>query len=208
MKFSKFYLLFFLLIFVFSFSACTKKKDDDEALIINNGELTQEESYFSSTVADLFKQKKPLQCAVSIEDEEAIVNMTYYFDNNGEKFRVETNSVNKSDASKVNSFGIFKDDWYYFWDDLMNKDGMKTKIEGEADEEYNIDMNEEFEFKCKSWTIDNSFFELPKDKPFKDLTEMFNNFDSVDSLEYNLDACSYCEILPAGPDRDECLNDC
>ncbi len=211
MKFSKLYLLPVLLIFLLFLSACAQKND--------NGVLTEEESNFSGTALDLFNQKKPIQCTATFEDQEGIVEMTYYFDNKGERFRVETNMINKYDSTKINSYGILKDDWYYFWDDLTNVDGMKTKIfeEDDIDEnEYEFDLEEELDFKCKSWKVDNSFFELPKDKSFKDLTDMLGDINFIDSANSgsnnlnfdNVDFCSYCDMLPAGAERDECLSDC
>lgn len=218
MKLSKFYLLPILLVFLLFLSACAQKSD--------NNVLSEEESSFSGTALDLFKQKKPIQCTATFEDQEGIVEMTYYFDNKGEKFRVESSMINKYDATKINSYGILKDDWYYFWDDLTNTDGMKTKIfeeEGEDDyeaeetkDENDFDLEEKLDFKCKSWKVDDSFFDLPKDKSFKDLTDMLGDINLIDSgstgsnsLNFdNTDLCSYCDMLPAGPERDECLEGC
>lgn len=218
MKFSKFYLLPVLLVFLLFLSACAQKNDNEMPM--------DEESFFSGTALDLFNQKKPIQCTATFEDEEGVVEMTYYFDNKGERFRVESNILNKYDAGKINSYGILKDDWYYFWDDLTNTDGMKTKIFEEEDEddyeeedtkdENDFDLEEEFDFKCKSWKVDDSFFELPKDKSFKDLTDMLGDINLIDSgssdpagLDFNnTDFCSYCDMLPAGPERDECLEGC
>jgi len=225
MKFSKFSLLLLLLILAFSLAACGRKdKGVDKG---QNDELQEEMSYFSSSVIDLFKQKKPLKCTAEIESEEGSIKMTYYFDNKNEQFRVDSSSLSKYDNNEVNSFGILKDDWYYFWDDLMNVDGMKTKIfeEDDAEEfEYSeeddsgLNMDEEFDFKCKSWKVDSSFFEIPQDKSFKDLSNFLEsqNFTIPVSYDNNnsspglndLDLCSFCDMLPAGPERDECLASC
>lgn len=213
MKLPKFYLLLALIIFAFSFSACSKKDNQEKTNDERGESIVKEESYFSGSVASLFEQKKPLQCTANFEDEEGSVNMTYYFDNKGEKFRVNTYLISKYDSNKINSFGIFVSDWYYFWDDFENIDGMKTKIfeendNDDSDSDYDFDMDEDFDFKCKSWEVDSSFFDLPKDKTFKDLTEMFNSINFIDSVDSDFNFCSYCEMLPAGPERDECLNDC
>ncbi len=231
MKQTKIYLLIFLFISVLSLSACSKNNNPEEQNVINDNQeqnqLNEEDSTFSGTVTELFAKKKSLRCVALIEDEEQLIEMTYYFDNKGEKFRVNTRSVNNRNNEEVNSSAILKDGWYYFWDDFSNIDGMKTKAEKDDedyedyndeymdDEEYDLDMEEEFDFDCQAWKVDNSIFELPNDKSFKDLSELnsLNFLDSMDSDSNYLnseefDLCSLCEMMPEGPEKEDCLSDC
>ncbi|PKM91317.1 hypothetical protein CVU82_01820 [Candidatus Falkowbacteria bacterium HGW-Falkowbacteria-1] len=236
MKISKFYFFVLFLFLIFSFSACGKKDLSDQNQNGKNEEkqlganVSNEESYFSKSVEDLFAEGKPLQCSATVESGEGSVVMNYYFDNNGKKLRVESQTLNKASNLNINSVSILDDNWYYFWDDLTNKDGMKMKVEENQenvkdkniDENNNFDMKEEFDFKCKSWKVDSSMFDLPKDKTFKDLTSLMNGFGTNAPTINNeqsgtapsfgngnsVDACSYCNMLPAGSDRDECLDAC
>lgn len=237
MKFSKLYFLPLFLFLVFSFSACGKKEqvqnqnNDVVSDNIADESLDNEESYFSSSVEEMFKKGKSLQCTVDIEDEEATMSAVYYFDNKNERVRVEMKAVGKGEGMSFNSTSIIRDDWTYFWDDLMNKDGMKMKMDDESDESYDSNDNtpstkDEFDFKCKSWKVDSSKFDIPKDKSFKDISDMNNQFNnlgnsnpslnnnqandlpSVSNSVPSIDVCSYCEMIPAGEDRDECLTSC
>ena len=216
MKKTNLFLIFFLFVFLFSFSACTSKKEKDVDIQIEGIEAGIDNSDFSGSVLDIFAKKKPLKCEVEIDNLEGSVKMTYYFDNNGEKFRAESEIINKSSGESFLSVGIFKDDWYYFWDDITNTDGMKTKIleednyhENEGDYS-SIDIEEEFNFNCVDWKVDTSLFDLPADKSFKDLTEIFTDLDFINTPNdvNGVDTCSYCEMIPDGPEREECLLSC
>ncbi len=233
MKQTKIYLLMFLFISVLSLSACSKNDTPEEKNPINNNkeevQLNEEDLDFSGSVTDLFAQKKSLECKADYKDEVSEMEMTYYFDNKGERFRINTKTIDNINNEENNSYAILKDGWYYFWDDTSNIDGMKTKVEEDNEDyedeyvdeflddedEYGLDMEEEFNFKCKSWRVNNSIFELPSNKSFKDLSELnsLNFIDSMDSDSSYLnsedfDLCSLCEMMPDGPDKDDCLSDC
>jgi len=240
MKFSRVYLLPLFLLLIFSLSACGKKNEDQPSKPISDNKsdvveesLDNEESYFSSSVIDMFKKEKPLQCSVEIENEEATMSAVYYFDNKGERIRVEMNTVDKGQGMRFNSVSIIKDGWNYFWDDLMNKEGMKMKLEeGETEDEAGdeikqdtVDMDEVFDFKCKSWNIDDSKFDLPNDKTFKDLSSLMNGFNpsvqtpanqsnstnpsaEIPAVGEKIDVCSYCDMIQGVEARQECLNSC
>jgi hypothetical protein len=182
------------------------------------------ESYFSDKIADMFEKGKPLECSSEVSDVEGSIKAVYYFDNQNKMVRVEMEALNKATGSTTNTVSIIRDNWNYFWDDLMNKDGMKIKFDENEDsilptENLAVeDSNVNFNFVCKDWKVDPSKFDLPKDKSFKDLSGMMdglnvstdnqsdpnNNMPSV-SLD-NL--CEMCNLLPEGSERTECLESC
>lgn len=238
MKLSKLYFLPLFLILIFSLSACGQKNntntennssEENSSLENDNGE----ESYFSSSVAEMFKEGKPLECSAEMSDTYAKINAVYYFDNKNERVRVEMKTIDKEQGLEINSVSIIKDDWNYFWDDLTNKDGMKINMkegdedlssEGLEDEDELVDMDEVFDFKCKSWKVDNSKFDLPKDKNFKDLSNLMNTFNQGDlnipgnsnqevevENSFNMqdvDLCAYCEMIGEAEAKQDCLNSC
>lgn len=216
MKLGKFYLLPLLLLLILGLSACGQKKGTENAPAGEENQVNQEESYFSSSIADMFKKGKALECYVKVDTEEATMESMYYFDNKNERVRVETKAVAKGQGMNFNSTSIIRDGWMYFWDDLMNKGGMKMELkEGEVDDaeegETPVDMKENFDFKCKSWNVDASKFDLPSDKTFKDLTNMMNAItpsSGASSGGSTIDTCSYCDMLPEGDARTQCLNSC
>ncbi|MFA7601167.1 MAG: hypothetical protein WCY43_02980, partial [Patescibacteria group bacterium] len=142
---------------------------------------------------------------------------------------VEMKTIDKEQGLEINSVNIIKDNWSYFWDDLTNKDGMKINLEEDdedlasddlEDEDELVDMDEVFDFKCKSWKVDNSKFDLPKDKNFKDLSSLMNTFNQsipvssgqgIDENSFNMqdiDLCAYCEMIEDPADKQECLSSC
>lgn len=181
----------------------------------------QEESYFSEKVVDMFQKGKPLVCTTEMESEEGLMTAVYYFDNANERLRVEMKMVGKDNGVNVNTTSISKDGWDYFWDDLMNKDGLKVKIEEDDDATETgspIDNEEKFEFRCRPWQVEADKFELPADKPFKDISDLSQIGDTMpvaneatvttETTGSAPDVCSFCNMIPAGPERDECLSSC
>lgn len=182
-----------------------------------------EESYFSESVVEMMKKDKPLECSTKMENQESAIEAVYYFDNKNEKVRVDMQVVSKDGGVNINTTSIIRDGWNYFWDNLTNKDGMKIKVEDYQNPEevdYGVDVDEKFDFKCKSWRVDSSKFDLPSDKSFMDLSDLVEGFDdfSVTSGDYNnLDSnmeadtfnpCDFCNLIPAGSERDDCLSSC
>jgi hypothetical protein len=186
--------------------------------------VNKKESYFSDKVAEMFKQEKPLECSSEVNDLGGSLKAVYYFDNQNKMVRVEMEMLNKENGLTTKTVSIIKEGWNYFWDDLMNKDGMKIKFDENEDSilpTENLalkDSDLKFDFVCKSWQVEASKFELPKDKSFKDLSEMMNGFNNSSGLPANLESgkadsplsnlCQMCDLLPEGPDKVDCLNSC
>lgn len=194
---------------------------------LGSGDLGKKEfSYFSNRAVDMFEKGRPLVCSSEVNDLEGSIKAVYYFDNQNKKVRTDMEILNKSDGLTISTSSIIKDGWNYFWDDVMNKDGMKVKFDEETDsflpqDSLNEFSDQEFDFICKDWRVDPSKFELPKDKSFKDLSGITEgleflpdtSFDSGlgdGSLPFQLDdnLCEICNFLPDGPEKIECLQSC
>lgn len=184
-------------------------------------DTSKEESYFSGKISDMFKNGKSLTCSTKVDNPESSVNAVYYFDNVNKLVRVDMQVVTKSSGSTINTVSIVKDNWNYFWDDLTNKDGMKIKFdesqakEVKSDKEnISIDMNKEFDFVCKSWIVDSTKFDLPKDKSFKDLSDIMNQFSNFaapqpgKSNSTTSNYCNLCNMIPEGSEKNNCLSSC
>jgi len=182
---------------------------------------SKEESYFSDKITDMFEKGKPLECSAEVNNEEGQIKAVYYFDNENKMVRVEMEIIDKGTGLTTNTVSIIRDSWNYFWDDLMNKDGMKIKFDEEKDsinptENPSLeDSDLKFDFVCKKWKVDSTKFDLPKDKSFRDLSGMMDNLNispsdsSSDSANISLDnLCEVCNLIPDGPDKDDCLSNC
>ncbi len=184
----------------------------------------KKESYFSDKVTDMFKKEKPLKCSTEVNSLEGHIKAVYYFDNQNKMVRIEMEMLDKNTGLTTNTVSIIKDSWNYFWDDLMNKDGMKIKFDENEDsilpgEDLELeDSDLKFDFVCEDWKVDSSKFDLPKDKSFKDLSGMMDGLDASPSNSSNINSdlpnisldnlCEMCNFLPDGPDKVDCLNDC
>ncbi len=230
---TKFYFLPLFLVMILALSACGQKNQEkinsnlNEDIIIDVNEENFEEDYEAS-MEEMFAKGKSFKCLVSQENPEGEMDFIYYIDGKKERFRTEARVTDKAQGLVINSVSIFKDNYNYFWDDLTNKDGMKMKIEeDDSDDEYyqddsdiedeeRLDLNERFNLKCSSWKVDEDMFELPKDKSFKDMSDLLNSFNNIPEMgsgsnEQNasdIDYCSFCSLVPAGGDRDDCLSSC
>jgi hypothetical protein len=227
---TKFYFLPLFLVMILALSACGQKNQEkinsnlNEDIIIDVNEENFEEDYEAS-MEEMFAKGKSFKCLVSQENPEGEMDFIYYIDGKKERFRTEARVTDKAQGLVINSVSIFKDNYNYFWDDLSNKDGMKMKIDEDNDnyqddsdfeDEEKIDLDERFNLKCSSWKVDESMFELPKDKSFKDMSELLNpsnllyevgGGNSEEDID-NIDYCSFCDLVPAGDERDNCLSSC
>lgn len=228
MKRNQLYLSIGALTIMLALTGCGHKTDNNQPVNTEkpvgaqeNLADNQEESYFSEKIVDMFKKGKPLVCTTEMESEEGLMTAVYYFDNANERLRVDMKMVGKGDGVNVNTTSISKDGWDYFWDDLMNKDGLKVKIEEDNDTAETgspVDNEEKFEFRCRSWQVEADKFELPADKSFKDISDLGQIGGTMPvTTETTVttgatgsapDVCSFCNMIPAGPERDECLSSC
>jgi hypothetical protein len=118
---------------------------------------------------------------------------------------------------------------------------MKMKIEKTQEEQSNqkqdqqsemrsVDVNENFDFNCSKWKVDESMFEPPENINFVDYSKQMEqiqnqmrdqlqnqqdqmqnssqeNNGEASSRQIQQDPCSMCEALPAGA-KEECLKNC
>lgn len=223
MKKNQFYLFIVFLGLSLVLAGCDRQASNNQPASTNNDVAgNQEESYFSEKVADMFKKGQPLECRTEMETEEGAMTAVYYFDNVSQQFRVDMKMVAKDNGIAINTTSITKEDWNYFWDDLMNKDGMKVKLDQEADAGADtkspIDSEEKFEFRCRPWQVEKDKFELPVDKNFKDISNLGQAGGAIPATATVPatvkttgevpNVCSFCSMLPEGPEKVECLSSC
>ncbi|MFW5884958.1 MAG: hypothetical protein ACOCUF_01895 [Patescibacteria group bacterium] len=191
------------------------------------------EESFTGSIADLMKRGNALKCEWSMDDSgqkgEGVVYVS------GEDYRQE---VNLTEPQTMKAYSVSDGEFIYNWTDQA-KQGMKMKKskaesqqaqQQEADQEPNtVDINENIDFNCSGWSVDESKFNLPEDIDFIDLDEQMNQMqgqvedqiqnqaqenNSSDSDEEGASPqqtqqidCGMCENLPEGA-KQECLDNC
>jgi len=122
---------------------------------------------------------------------------------------------------KGSMYTMYDGEYVYTWSSV-SKEGLKMKSmnedsvkdtektenyddknhdEGKNNSEYLKTMESEIDYKCTSWKLDESMFNLPSGIVFKDFSEMMNN--SKKSFEGMNDVCSMLK----GEDQENCLKD-
>jgi hypothetical protein len=184
--------------------------DEDKANVSNTvtekvSDTVQEK--FTGTLEEALEKGISQKCTYEYEN----INGTTYM--SGSKIRTE-NTTTES-GSETKTIIIMDDEWTYMWNP-STKEGMKSKNVSEdeqgdeydneysdSDEEEGIDtdfLDSEYELNCGSWKADSSYFEVPSDVTFADLSQLSNDLEdgSVDNLE------DLCNLL-SGEDKEACL---
>jgi hypothetical protein len=161
----------------------------------------------SYTINELLSMNTPLKCTwkESATGDKDVTNIIYI---NGKKFYQD---VTMADIG--HSFTISDGDYLYIWSDFngvaskIKNTGAKTNIkpaQGAAGQEQKKD------FICEKWTVDNSVFNPPQDKNFKDVTdemnEGFKEMGENGGLEKaKQQMCDLCKNAPDQETIDNCL---
>jgi outer membrane lipoprotein-sorting protein len=189
------------------------------------------EESFTGSIADLMKRDNALKCEWSMDDSGQRGEGVVYI--SGENYRQE---INLTEPQTMKAYSVSDGEFIYNWTDQA-KQGMKMKKskaesqqtqQQETYQESNtVDINENIDFNCSGWNVDESKFNLPKDVDFIDLDEQINQMqgqieermqsqaqennssNEEDLLSRDLQQvdCGMCENLPEGP-RQSCLESC
>jgi len=174
----------FLLTLSLTLTACTTKdgksarevikSDDDRVSRVEEGE-----EGLKGNIYDLLKLNRDIKCTFKSESEDGTTLGVTYVTGGKTKTEVEI----KNDDMNIKSYSILDGDWIYTWTSESNQ-GTKTNLkemEGVIDEDTDDNTAEssdyynqyhEFDYKCTSWSPDESLFDLPENIEFVDLSEM------------------------------------
>lgn len=125
----------------------------------------------------------------------------------GSKFRGDFESV--SEEKTIKSHMIVDSNVSYVWTEGSTT-GIKMEFnpsetvdgqEGTTENTQNtpLDPTTPLNYSCSNWIVDGSYFELPTDVTFSDMSELLAPNASPNSQ------CSYCNML-TGEDKDSCLS--
>jgi hypothetical protein len=159
----------------------------------------------SYSINELFNMKRPIKCTwkESATGDKDVTNIIYI---NGKKFYQD---VTMGDVGHV--YTISDGVYLYIWNDFSGA-ASKMKI---AETETGINakqesagMDQKKDFVCENWSADNSVFNLPSGKTFKDVTEEMT--EAVQDLqenseEYKQQACDACKNAPSQELIDQCF---
>lgn len=167
-----------VLFLVLILTACSSEQEEEEP----------EQQTEVTTAKELIERDESLLCYSQQQEEDAIISSTHYFDNENERMRTDSEIEVLSEDKIINSSYIVDGDWAYSWGNLslIDVEGVKFKLDDFQQQE-ELDLEEEFEFTCQSWQVDDSTFDLPEDVEFKDMTELLNQMESLQRPEIDGD---------------------
>ena len=180
----------------------------------SNPTNTEESTSIAGTFKDLLQNGTSYQCTFSHSGEMG--------DTSGEVFIAKENMVRGSyrvEDTQGNVFDVevMQDgEFNYVWGTSPFGDtALKTKITdtqnmsgdtSSADNTNFLESEEEVDFECKPWRVDNSKFTAPSDIEFNTFEiPTFNPADGAPTGIETTDICRSCDSAPAGAAREQCL---
>lgn len=169
---------------------------------------------FSGTFAELLALGQNYTCTFDTTDDTG--NQTsgvVYVAGAGNKMNGEF-LVTEPDGNTMDGNIVRDGEYNYVWTSLQS-DGIKTKITdedtsifavNEGESETGISDDDNVDFDCQKWNVDNSKFTPPSDINFVEfsLPSVMEGSGETDQ-EVNLD-CSLCDQVPEGEARNQCLS--
>lgn len=211
-----YYLCLVLVICALAFSGCGKKEaaDNNQPAANDNGTVQKEDSgdgeeEITASSLALLGRGKALHCTFSFEDKESNSKQSgdFYVDGKNKKFRTEAEITATGEGMKNMQVKTISDGAYvYTWNSLNDKAGFKMKITEEKNDSepgQTQDLNQEIKFRCRSWKVDNSMFELPSGVQFTDMDAMMKQV-STPAAGGGIDLCAICSQIPDTSQKSEC----
>ena len=128
------------------------------------------------SMRDLMMRGESMECSFTFTDADgASGEGTSFFD--GERVRMDT--MVQFDGQTYNASNIIRSNEMYAWGTMPQgefaivmplEDGMED--EEFMDEEAPVGVDEEVDYDCQPWSVDNSVFTPPQDVEFMDMSEM------------------------------------
>lgn len=155
----------------------SKDKDDTQTKSSTDTAENTDDSIFGSstnTLRGLLGYKNAV-CTYSDQDVNGVIYVA-----NKDRMRYNFTSVNPDHPS---GGMIMTDDVQYIWDDATKEgfmirggsDDEDVDSEGSSalnEDDDSIDLDQEYEFDCKKWSVDQSIFTPPSDVTFADMDEL------------------------------------
>ncbi len=208
---------FVLMLAILILPGCGKKDNNQSSEKNQNQGNNQAEDTVNPSgeysINELLIMNKPLKCAwkESAAGDSNVTNIIYI---DGKKFYQD---VTMGDVG--HAYAISDGEYLYTWNDFtdaaskmnireMEKNTQPTQAQ--APTQGNAGLEQKRNFLCEKWSVDNSVFNPPAGKNFKDVTEEMGQ--AVQDLQqnsgdYKQQICDMCAKAPTEELRKNCLKD-
>lgn len=154
----------------------------------------QEEESIKNRFASLVQSGKSYECTFEYNDEENISTGKVYMAAGAERLRGDFN-VTDSAAGAMEVHMIRDGGYNYLWGSTMPQ-GIKMAVTNEEmlfEDDTNSPVDENVDYECRSWNVDNSKFSLPSDVEFQDMTAFQANMEA--SMGAGANQCAACDMI-------------
>jgi predicted small secreted protein len=179
------------------------------------GQKADQGEAFNGSIEDLINRGKSAKCVLQAKEGESITSGTTYI--SGKKARSDFQTPGAGEAD-IASHYISDGTWMYSWNDTYKDQAIKLNIDEMQKSEFKSQANtngadnyeEKMDYKCYSWSADQSFFAPPTDINFTDYTQMMNQLQQqTQGLNANLPAgdsamCAQCEQIKDAQGKTQC----
>jgi len=149
----------------------------------------------SESLSALMAKGKPLQCDI-VQDS---VKSKFYIANK----KIRTNFTTTTNGTQNIGHMIMKDNTSYTWMDGEAK-GFKVSIDAAAQQQaqtqpqanQKVDLNSKVDYTCASWTNDDTYFNLPPNVEFTDLSATMK-IQTSGGADLKAIQCAACDSAPA-----------
>jgi hypothetical protein len=179
------------------FISQNKSKDDSAAKVPETRLADDSEMIGNESLRALALKGKPLQCEVN----QGSMNGKFYVDGKNMRSDFSTTASGKATTGHM----IVTNDTSYTWMD-GEKTGFKMTLSAEqqasaetgAQKQEKVDLDAKYDYKCTSWSKNSSYFEVPSDVTFNDLSAMMNaGANASGSANLKVIQCAACDKVPA-----------
>lgn len=179
------------------------------------GNVTSDNGSFSGTLKDLILSGKNYNCTYNMTDEGGNkLEGEVFVASSGNKLSGQFTNIQPDGTTTVSNM-ISDGEYTYTWTPDTNK-GYKIKINPEDNSLYGtgdntqndqaVNENQNIDYNCHAWVVDNSKFTPPTNVEFTDTSEMMQKAQEAQEKAKDSIDCSVCDQVPAGSARDQCLS--
>lgn len=174
-----------------------------------------EQASVGQTFAQLMGMGQSLECTYEYNDGTNVSSGVVYIADGGERIRGDF-TFTQSDAGPMEMHMLRADGYNHMWGSAMPQ-GIKTQVTAENraqlfDNTQSAAVNENTQYKCTAWTVNEGTFTLPAGVQFMDIGDVTKMMGAPKIGEANIQGstggdikamqCAACD--QAGPARDQC----
>ena len=169
---------------------------------------------FKGSIQDLINRGKSAKCVLQAKAGDSIISGTTYI--SGKNARSDFQMTGAGETA-TNGHFISDGTWMYTWNDVSKDQAVKFKIDEMQKPEFKNQANtngannldESMDYKCYSWSADQSSFVPPADINFKDFSALMNQLQQQTQGLNNVPAgnsamCAQCDKITEAQAKAQC----